>query len=78
MIFIGREAVLPLLLLLVVGARWPRVVMIDGRLAKREATSMSCLIIINIAAHKISIPKTSSINLHNLTSMLQHCCKIKS
>lgn len=33
MIFSGREAVLPLSLLLVVGARGPEVVMVVGRLA---------------------------------------------
>lgn len=39
-IFIGWEDVLPLLLLLVVGERGPRVLMIDGRLAKKESMVM--------------------------------------
>lgn len=59
-IFIGCDAVLPLLLP-VVGARGPKVVMIDGRLTKIiEQTCMGSLIV-----H----------NLNNLTSMLQHCYK---
>lgn len=40
-ISLGREDVLPLLLLLVVGARGPRVLMTDGRLAEKEMSSMS-------------------------------------
>lgn len=42
-IFIGCKHVPPLLLLLVVGARGPRVVIIDGRLTKKEITGMGSL-----------------------------------
>lgn len=59
-IFIGCDAVLPPLLL-VVGARGPKVVMIDGRLTKNiEQTCMGSLIV-----H----------SLNNLTSLLPHCYK---
>lgn len=60
-VFIGYEAVLPLLLLFVVGARGPKVVIMDGRLTKEiEQTCMGSL-----TAH----------SLDNFTSMLQNCYK---